>query len=88
VALIDNTAWLASLSPGEAVSGLVLEKLKEQIPSGVTLIDRGCWAPKAFTVGRLAWQEYQAGRREDLFALVPQYYRPSAAEEKRSAERT
>ncbi|HEY2827315.1 MAG TPA: tRNA (adenosine(37)-N6)-threonylcarbamoyltransferase complex dimerization subunit type 1 TsaB, partial [Pirellulales bacterium] len=35
VALIDNTAWLASLSPGEAVSGPVLEKLKEQIPSGV-----------------------------------------------------
>lgn len=84
--LLDNSAWLAQLSPGQAVSGPVLDKLANQLPSGVVAVEQKLWWPKAATVGQLAWQQFQSGRRDDVFGLVPQYFRPSAAEEKRTAE--
>ena len=40
------------------------------------------WLPTATAVGELAWTQFQAGRRDDVWQLVPDYYRPSAAEEK------
>ncbi len=91
--LVENSAWLARLTPGETVSGPALTKLSGELPAGVRAIERELWLPKAATVGQLAWQQYQAGRRDDLFAILPQYYRRSAAEEKRDglnlqAERT
>jgi hypothetical protein len=36
----------------------------------------------AEAVGRVAWIAYQAGIRDDVWKLAPQYYRPSYAEEK------
>ena len=83
--LLDNAQWLALLYAGQAVSGPALIKLSEQVPSGVVILDGSLWSPKAATVGQLAWQRYQSGCRDDVFALLPQYYRPSAAEEKRAA---
>jgi tRNA A37 threonylcarbamoyladenosine modification protein TsaB len=90
--LLDHAAWLAQLSAasknGLAVSGPALDKLASQLPSGVVLVDRALWPPKATTVGRLAWRQYQSGRRDDVFTLVPQYFRPSAAEEKQPQRAT
>ena len=40
------------------------------------------WEPRAATVGQLAWRDYQSGKRDDLWKLVPNYHRQSAAEEK------
>jgi hypothetical protein len=37
---------------------------------------------QATVVGRLAWRDYQAGHRDDLWKLAPIYLRPSYAEEK------
>jgi tRNA threonylcarbamoyladenosine biosynthesis protein TsaB len=82
--LLDNAAWLAQLSAGQAVSGPALHKLAPQLPSGVVLVDTVLWSPKAVAVGRLAWQQYQSGQRDDVFTLLPQYFRPSAAEEKQT----
>jgi tRNA threonylcarbamoyladenosine biosynthesis protein TsaB len=83
--LVEIGAWLAMLTPGTTVNGPALAKLSAQLPAGVTAVDRKVWMPKAATVGQLAWTQYQAGRRDDLFSILPHYYRRSAAEEKRDA---
>ncbi len=87
VLLLDNDAWLRQLAGGGAgglaVSGPALAKLSDRIPRDVTIVDHALWLPKAEAVGQLGWRYYQSGRREDAGALVPYYFRPSAAEEKR-----
>lgn len=80
--LADDLAWLESLSPGMAVSGPVLHKIQTHAPPHVRLIDSSLWTPKAQTVGQLAWRKYQLGQRDDLWRLMPLYFRDSAAEEK------
>ncbi len=40
--------------------------------------------PNAKTVGQLAWTYYASGRRDDLWTMMPHYFRPSYAEEKAS----
>ena len=74
--------WLAGLPPGFAVSGPVLKKWADPLPAGVTMLDRAFWRPTAANVARLAYRDYLAGRRDDLWNLLPLYSRPSAAEEK------
>lgn len=44
------------------------------------------WECSSASVGQLAWQQYQDGRRDDFWKLEPVYFRPSAAEEARSAK--
>jgi tRNA threonylcarbamoyladenosine biosynthesis protein TsaB len=82
--LLDNAGWLVRLAASDAVTGPGLGKLSAQVPHGITQIDRALWSPKAATVGRLAWRQYQSGRRDELRSLVPNYFRLSAAEEKRA----
>ncbi len=73
--------WLCSLEPGAIVTGPALSKLRDRLPSGATALDAALWNPTAAAVGQLAWQEYAAGRRDDVFELVPHYFRRTAAEE-------
>jgi len=80
--IIPLELWLAQLPPGFAVSGPVLKKWTDPLPPGVTILDRALWQPTAANVARLAYQDYAAGRRDDLWMLLPVYSRPSAAEEK------
>ncbi|UUO05436.1 tRNA (adenosine(37)-N6)-threonylcarbamoyltransferase complex dimerization subunit type 1 TsaB [Blastopirellula sp. J2-11] len=80
--IVEIDAWIASLQPGDCVSGTALAKLREEIPSGVEVLPERCWRPMAATVGQLAWTDYQSGARGDHWNLAPQYYRKSAAEEK------
>ncbi len=81
--LLDNSVWLARIAPGDLVSGPGLIKLESHLPAGVTIVDCELWFPTAASVGQVAWRGYQAGRRDDVFSILPQYFRPSAAEEKR-----
>jgi len=74
--------WLARLPPGCSVSGPVLKKWVDPLPPGVMMLDRAFWHPTAANVARLAYRDYLAGRRDDLWSLLPVYTRPSAAEEK------
>lgn len=83
--VIDNDAFLAQLVPGMVVTGPGLKRLLGRVPAGVIVAEERLWQPQAETVGRLAWREFQKGRRDDLWQLAPRYLRPSAAEEKRSA---
>jgi tRNA threonylcarbamoyladenosine biosynthesis protein TsaB len=83
--LLTNEAWLGGLSADCAVSGPGLVKLQARLPSGVEVVNQVLWSPQAATIGQLARKQYAGGQRDSLAALVPQYFRPSAAEEKRAA---
>lgn len=80
--MVHVDTWLASLPRGIAVTGPALVKLYPRLPDGVIVIDSPAWTPHAVTVGQIGFQAYQSGRRDDLWKLVPQYHRQSAAEEK------
>jgi tRNA threonylcarbamoyladenosine biosynthesis protein TsaB len=79
--IVSQQAWLESLATGQRVSGPGLRLVAERLPPGVRPLDEPCWDPRAATVGWLGWQRYQAGEREDVFQLVPHYFRRTAAEE-------
>jgi tRNA threonylcarbamoyladenosine biosynthesis protein TsaB len=80
--IIPQADWLASLQPGDYVSGPGLRRLRSTLSVGVTVVDESHWQPMASAVGQLGWREYLAGRRDDVWKLLPLYYRPSAAEER------
>jgi tRNA threonylcarbamoyladenosine biosynthesis protein TsaB len=80
--LLAVNAWLAGLTPGTAAAGPILEKLSGRLPEGVSAVDAQYWHPRAAGVARLAAWLYAAGRRDDVWSLVPRYSRRSAAEEK------
>jgi tRNA threonylcarbamoyladenosine biosynthesis protein TsaB len=86
VQILDNAAWLHGLSPGTHVSGPALKKLASSVPAELHMLDESSWLPTAKAVGLLAFRDFTAGRRQDVFGLLPQYYRLSAAEEHRLAK--
>lgn len=79
--LIPLQQWLDQVPAGFVLTGPMLRKVPS-LPSGVRVLDRSLWDPTAGVVGRLAARLYRAGRRDDLWALVPRYSRRAAAEEK------
>jgi tRNA threonylcarbamoyladenosine biosynthesis protein TsaB len=81
-ALVPWDAWLAGLPAGSLVAGPILER-RRNLPAGVIALPAQCWRPTAANVARLALRHYAAGRRDDLWTLVPHYSRRPAAEEKR-----
>ena len=80
--LLPLADWLASLPSGYAISGPVLKKWTEPFPAGLRVLSAEFWRPRAGHVARLAYRDYQSGRRDDPWRLLPIYSRPSAAEEK------
>ncbi len=80
--LVEAGSWLDGLTDGTVLAGPVLHKLADRVPDRLTVLDPAYWPPKAAAVARLAAQTYAAGRRDDLWNLVPRYSRRSAAEEK------
>ncbi len=82
--IIAQDAWLAELRPGDRVTGPATRRVLPHLPSGVTPAPEALWQPTAEAVGQVGWQAYQAGHRDDVWKLVPLYYRQSAAEERLS----
>ena len=80
--LVDVTRWLSGVPAGVFLCGPVLRKLRGRVPEGVSLLPEEYWSPNAVALGRLAWRQYAAGQRDDVWSLVPRYSRKSAAEEK------
>lgn len=81
--IVGEADWLARLtSRPVAVTGPGLRKLCPRVPEGILVVDSALWAPTAAVVGQLAWRKYEAGERDDLWKLAPQYFRASAAEDK------
>jgi tRNA threonylcarbamoyladenosine biosynthesis protein TsaB len=80
--IVRQDVWLPQLQPGDHVTGPALRRLAPQLPDGVIAVEEEWWQPMAAGVGHVAWHAYRAGRRDDVWKLMPQYYRASAAEEK------
>lgn len=85
-AIVEIADWLAGLRPGDLVTGPMVDKLAEELPPSVTIVDPSHRAPTATAVAQLAWRKYLAGQRDDPIQLVPLYLRLSAAEEKQAAQ--
>lgn len=84
--IVDIETWLTSLPAGQRVAGPVLEKLASRLPAHVQPLPPEYWLPRAACVASLAWRQYQAGERHDVWQIVPKYLRASAAEEKRGEQ--
>jgi hypothetical protein len=80
--ILSQTDWLAAIEPGDSVTGPGLRRLVNSLPTSADVVSESLWQPMASTVGQVAWRDWQAGRRDDLWKLLPEYYRASAAEEK------
>jgi tRNA threonylcarbamoyladenosine biosynthesis protein TsaB len=85
--LWSEADFLASLVPGDVVTGPVLDRLAAKLPAGVLASDRATWIPQAKDALALAARDWLLGRRDDPLTLLPEYGRASAAEEKRAARR-
>ncbi len=80
--IIPQDLWLSNLQSGDRVAGPSLKQLAARLPSATEVLPEEHWQPTAAAVGQLAWRNYQAGERDDVWKLSPNYYRLSAAEEK------
>jgi len=77
--------WLAGLAPGSIVSGPGLALLSDTLFGRTDLVvaPPTAWAPAIADVGRIALLRAAAGETDDPASLVPDYIRPSYADEKR-----
>ncbi len=78
-----DSVWIAGPSIGKLLQSL--SDLPTPPPQNAIRIFQGPEAiPTAKMVGILGWEAWIQGKAQDPFALLPQYYRSSAAEEKRA----
>jgi tRNA threonylcarbamoyladenosine biosynthesis protein TsaB len=77
--------WLAGRAPAAAVTGPGLHKWGERLVSDVPVVDRDAWDPQPASLLRLGLARYEAGERDDVYAVEPLYLRPSSAEEQLQA---
>lgn len=80
--LVDIDDWLKALPPDTVIAGPILKKFADDLPGGIATLTPELWRPTAANVARLATHHHAAGRRDDIWKLVPVYSRQSAAEEK------
>jgi tRNA threonylcarbamoyladenosine biosynthesis protein TsaB len=80
-AIMGRDQWLMGLCAGERVTGPALAHLRPLLPAGVEAAPAALWQPTASAAGQVAWRAFQQGRRDDMWSIVPMYFRPSAAEE-------
>jgi tRNA threonylcarbamoyladenosine biosynthesis protein TsaB len=80
--IISRSEWIQSLPPDTIVTGTGLESLAEILPPHLRPASAELWRPQAAAVARIGWRDYQSGRRDDVWKLLPNYFRESAAVEK------
>ena len=90
--IVDARSWADSVGRGDLVAGPVAGQLARRFDSlagdSVNFVEKGLNVPSAAAVGHTAWGHFRAGRRHSVWGLLPEYYRASAAEEKRTAKRS
>jgi tRNA threonylcarbamoyladenosine biosynthesis protein TsaB len=84
--IFDNQDWISTLESGVQVTGPGLKRVVELLPAGVEPVESSQWQPRASTVGRLAVRRRDELAEQDLWNLLPFYFRKSAAEEKRGED--
>ena len=85
--IVSRDEFFRKLSTGDAVSGPGLAPMVEELTSEASLVNIAAeqsWELTAAAVGVLGAKMYENGHEDDLFAIEPLYFRPSAADEKRN----
>jgi tRNA threonylcarbamoyladenosine biosynthesis protein TsaB len=80
VAIEKPDALSQLLDDDPIVSGPALVKWTP--PPTIEVAERGIWFPNAVALARFAQRQFARGLSADPFAVEPQYYRPSYADEK------
>ncbi|MFP6602170.1 MAG: tRNA (adenosine(37)-N6)-threonylcarbamoyltransferase complex dimerization subunit type 1 TsaB [Pirellulaceae bacterium] len=89
--LVTQEQWVQQLEPGLVLSGPGLSLVEDSLPSTVLAIEASRRLPRAAAVARLVQAKLPsvtlptADLNHQIFSLCPEYYRHSAAEEKRLA---
>lgn len=73
--------WLSGRDPLAWATGPGLAKWRDKLPADVRCVDQDAWEPSAESLLAVGLARYQAGERDDPFALEPLYLRASSAEE-------
>jgi tRNA threonylcarbamoyladenosine biosynthesis protein TsaB len=82
--LLPADRWIASLPPGGKVSGPALASLAGRLAdAGLVLPPAAAWFPSAAAAAELAITKARGGAADRPESLVPEYLRPSYAEEPR-----
>lgn len=79
--------WMTSVGATNWISGPGVEIVEAKLPPDLRRVPRSDRMPSAARLLQLAWERWQRGERDDLFAAEPIYLRPSAAEVKHLASR-
>lgn len=80
--LMDRKSWLSALnSADDCLTGAGVRKVELELPGGIEIEPLPHWEPQATTVAKLAWDFHLVGDYADPWKLVPDYYRPSYADE-------
>ena len=74
--------WLGGRTPGEAVGGPALPRIRDRLPGGCTPLEPEAALPDAAGIARVARALAERGQFADLWKLEPLYVRRSAAEER------
>ena len=80
--LVSFERWVLSLPVGAILTGPALARYPVPEGASVKVLPPNLWSPTAGALGELAWIYWCAGRRDDLWGLLPKYARLSYAEEK------
>ena len=82
--IIAAESWIASLPASAVVAGPALAVHAERLSArpDVTIVPASCWTPGAAAAAAIARAEAAAGRTDDPALLVPDYLRPSYAEDR------
>ena len=92
--IVDQQVWVKSWADGDLISGSGLKLVRSTVGAsdvddsserGFQIADQVDWDCDAASVAQVARKHYENGRRDDLWAMKPLYFRPSAAEENRMA---
>jgi len=89
--ILNRDQWLGQIRADDLVTGAGLKPIVENIHAAhreVKVAAEKVWSTSAASVGKLAWHQFQSGKRDDLWKLQPFYFRPSAAEEKRNSPKS
>lgn len=84
--VIAAEAWLKEIAAATSLSvtGAGLAKIREGVPTNVRVCNESKWEPNATALAILTHWALEAGRRDDVWKLLPLYLRASAAEEKKA----
>lgn len=79
--IFDQEVWFAERTSDDWIAGPGLVRHKEPA-CAAQLVAESLWTPTAEAVGRVGMAKFASQGADDLWGLVPNYFRKSAAEEK------